>query len=286
MTAVGYPDSGSDGFTTFWPADLHMVGKDILRFHAVYWPAFLLAAGIAPPKRVFAHGWWTNEGEKISKSLGNIIDPFDIVARYGLDQVRYFLLREVPFGNDGDLSHQAIVHRVNGDLANDLGNLVQRVLSMVNRNCDAKVPACPDGLNLEELEVHAALVHARAIIATVREEIDRQAFNLALDEIWAAIRAANRGIDADAPWTLRKTDPDRMNAVLYVLMEAIRHIAIVTQPFMPDSCGRILDQLSVPPDARAFEHLVSGHSLVPGTALPKPEPVFPRLVEDEATVGA
>ncbi len=286
ITAVGYPDTDSEMFSKYWPADLHMVGKDILRFHSVYWPAFLEGAGIAPPKRVFAHGWWTNEGEKISKSLGNIIDPFDIVARYGLDQVRYFLLREVPFGNDGDFSHQAIVHRINGDLANDLGNLVQRVLSMVSRNCDGKVPGCPEGLNIEELEVHAALVHARTMIEKLREQMDRQAFNLALDEIWTAVRMANRCIDADAPWVLRKTDPDRMSAVLYVLMETIRHIAIVTQPFMPGSCGRILDQLSVPPDARTFDHLLDGHSLVPGTTVPKPEPVFPRVVEDEATVEA
>ena len=273
-------------FSKYWPADLHMVGKDILRFHSVYWPAFLEGAGITPPKRVFAHGWWTNEGEKISKSLGNIIDPFEITNRYGLDPVRYFLLREVPFGNDGDFSHQAIVHRINGDLANDLGNLVQRVLSMVNRNCDGKVPCCPEGLDIEELEVYAALVGAQTVIENVRELMDRQAFNLALDEIWSAVRAANRCIDADAPWKLRKTDPDRMGAVLYVLMETIRHIAIVTQPFMPEACGRILDQLSVPSNARSFANLLDGHSLEPGTVVPKPEPVFPRVVEDEATVEA
>jgi methionyl-tRNA synthetase len=157
---------------------------------------------------------------------------------------------------------------------------------MVARNCDGKVPACPEGLDVAELEVHAALVLARAIIANVRELMERQAFNLALDEIWGAVRSANRCIDADAPWKLRKTDPERMNAVLYVLMEAIRHIAIVTQPFMPDSCARILDQLSVAPDARNFEHLLDGNALTPGTPMPKPEPVFPRFVEDEAAAEA
>ena len=286
ITAVGYPDTGAETFEKYWPADLHMVGKDILRFHSVYWPAFLEGAGIAPPKRVFAHGWWTNEGEKISKSLGNIIDPFEIIERYGLDPVRYFLLREVPFGNDGDFSHTAMVNRINADLANDLGNLVQRVLSMVNRNCDGRVPAFPDEIAIDELEVRKSLDLARNLIDAVRERMERQAFNLALDEIWAVVREANRCIDADAPWVLRKTDPDRMSAVLYVLMETIRHVAIVTQPFMPEACGRILDQLSVPAEARTFEHLGDGHALVTGAEVPKPQPVFPRFVEDEATAEA
>ena len=140
ITAAGYPDTESDSFRTYWPADLHMVGKDILRFHAVYWPAFLMGAGIDPPRRVYAHGWWTNEGEKISKSLGNVIDPNELVAKYGLDQVRYFLLREVPFGNDGDFSHRAMVGRVTNDLANDFGNLAQRSLSMIAKNCDGRLP--------------------------------------------------------------------------------------------------------------------------------------------------
>lgn len=140
ITAAGYPETDSADFQKFWPADLHMVGKDILRFHAVYWPAFLMAAGIELPKRVYAHGWWTNEGEKISKSLGNVIDPTELANRYGLDQVRYFMLREVPFGNDGDFSHTAMVNRMNGELANDFGNLAQRVLSMTAKNCDGIVP--------------------------------------------------------------------------------------------------------------------------------------------------
>ena len=140
MTALGYPDCDSKDFRDFWPADVHVVGKDILRFHAVFWPAFLLAAGLAPPRRVFAHGWWTNEGEKISKSLGNVIDPIELIDTYGLDQTRYFLLREVPFGNDGDFSRTAMITRMNRDLANDYGNLVQRVLSMIQRNCAGRLP--------------------------------------------------------------------------------------------------------------------------------------------------
>ena len=140
LTSTGFPDTESEIYKTYWPANLHMVGKDILRFHAVYWPAFLLASGLPAPKRIFAHGWWTNEGQKISKSIGNVIDPFELVERYGLDPVRYFLMREVPFGNDGDFSHQAMVMRLNSDLANDFGNLCQRILTMISKNCAGQVP--------------------------------------------------------------------------------------------------------------------------------------------------
>ena len=277
-TAVGYPDQNSDMFTTWWPADLHMVGKDILRFHAVYWPAFLMGADIAPPKRVFAHGWWTNEGQKISKSVGNIIDPIEIVEKYGLDQIRYFLLREVPFGNDGDFSHDAVVGRMNSDLANDLGNLAQRVLSMVNKNCDARVPDPGDYGAHSGIAVHKALVVAQGLRNKVREHMDRQAFHDALEEIWRVVRDANRFVDEDAPWTLRKADPAKMAQVLYVLAETIRHLAILLQPFMPGSCGKMLDQLGVASDDRDFEAL--GTALVPGAALPKPQGVFPRMVEE------
>ncbi len=285
ITAVGYPETESDAYAAYWPADLHMVGKDIVRFHAVYWPAFLMAADLEPPKRVFAHGWWTNEGEKISKSLGNIIDPVALVERYGLDPVRYFLLREVPFGNDGDFSHRAMVGRLNGDLANDLGNLAQRVLSMVDRNCGGAVPEPEGKLDISMAGEIGCLIASRELIGHVRECMDRQAFHEALEEIWKVVRDANRFVDDKAPWALKKTDPEMMGAVLYVLAETIRHITIILQPFMPDSCARLLDQLSVPTDKRRFEHLSSpeqfkdDNSLVPGTALPKPEGIFPRYAD-------
>ena len=277
ITAVGYPDT-EGAYARWWPADLHMVGKDILRFHAVYWPAFLMGAGLAPPKRVFAHGWWTNEGQKISKSLGNVIDPLQLVETYGLDQVRYFLLREVPFGNDGDFSHKAMVARMNSELANDLGNLSQRVLSMIAKNCDAKVPQ-PGALTPAD---EALLEAAEGLLDALRAAYDAQAFHRALDAVFDVVGRANRYVDEQAPWALRKTDPARMATVLYTLAETIRHVAILLQPVMPGSCARMLDQLALAEDARTFDRLGAAHRLVPGTPLPKPQGVFPRWVEPEA----
>ncbi len=277
ITAVGYPQTETGEYATYWPADIHMVGKDILRFHAVYWPAFLMAAGLEPPKRIFAHGWWTNEGQKISKSLGNVVDPFQLVKTYGLDQVRYFLLREVPFGNDGDFSHRSMVHRMNADLANDFGNLAQRVLSMIAKNCAGCVPQ-HGTFTAEDL---ALLDSAYGLLAQMEEKMDVQAFHEVLEILWIVIRASNGYVDAQAPWNLRKKDTERMSAVLYVLAETIRHLALLAQPFMPDAMSRMLDQLSVSPEHRTFAFLGPEHALVPGTSLPKPEGVFPRFIEDE-----
>ena len=277
MTAAGYgqPD-GEASYAKRWPADLHMVGKDILRFHAVYWPAFLMAADLPLPKRVFAHGWWTNEGQKISKSLGNVIDPLQIANTYGLDQMRYFLLREVPFGNDGDFSHQAIVHRMNGDLANDLGNLSQRVLSMIFKNCEASMPAAP----AELLDADSTLLAAvDGLLDLQRQHYDRQAFHEALKVVWDVVGDANRYVDEMAPWALRKTDPARMNDVLWVLAETLRQVAILIQPVMPEAAANMLDQLGVDQHQRGFENL--GARLAGGQALDKPQPVFPRFVEED-----
>jgi methionyl-tRNA synthetase len=276
ITGVGYPNTNGGEYATYWPCDLHLVGKDILRFHAVYWPAFLLAAGLDAPKRVYAHGWWTNEGEKISKSLGNVIDPVDLVDRYGLDQVRYFLLREVPFGNDGDFSHQAMVNRMNGELANDLGNLAQRVLSMVAKNCGGVVPQHGDFTN-DDL---ALLEEAGEIIEKLRYAFDSQLFHEALEIVWVVIRAANVYVDSQAPWKLRKDDPSRMATVLYVLSETIRRIALILQPFMPDTMSCMLEQLAVSAHHRTFAHLNKDHCLKPGTTLPEPKGLFPRFMTD------
>jgi methionyl-tRNA synthetase len=275
MSALGFPDTDGEPFRTFWPADLHVVGKDILRFHAVYWPAFLMAADLAPPKRVFAHGWWTNEGQKISKSLGNVIDPHQLIDDYGLDAVRYFLLREVPFGQDGDFSRRAMVQRLNADLANDYGNLCQRVLSMVARNCGGRVPE--PALTADDA---ALLASAHALPDRVRAEMEEQALNRALEAIFEVVAEANRYVDAQAPWALRKTDPARMNTVLWTLAETIRHLAVLTQPFMPESSAKILDLLAQPADRRDLAALgARGTPLEPGIVLLPPAAVFPRHVE-------
>ncbi|CAA7624494.1 methionine--tRNA ligase [Magnetospirillum sp. SS-4] len=280
ITALGYPDTSGD-FARYWPNALHMVGKDIVRFHAVYWPAFLMAADLAPPRRVFAHGWWTNEGQKISKSVGNVIDPLTLIETYGLDQVRYFLLREVPFGNDGDFSHRAMIQRINSELANDLGNLVQRTLSMIAKNCDGRVPPHVDYAEMTE-DDWTLLDNSRDLINSVRPAIDRQAFHDALEAIWIIIRSANVYIDRQAPWKLRKTDQIRMETVLYVLAESIRNLALLLSPFMPTSADKILDQLGVSADRRDFASLGAGQSLTSGVELPAPQGVFPRFVEEAA----
>jgi methionyl-tRNA synthetase len=278
ITECGYPDTAGP-LWKYWPADLHMVGKDIIRFHCVFWPAFLMSAGLPPPRRVFAHGWWTIEGQRMSKSLGNGIDPAELVNAYGLDPVRYFLLREVPFGSDGDFSRRALIGRLNADLANAYGNLCQRVLSIVAKNCGEKVP--PKGALIDADNV--LLDRARGLLAVVRAEFDEQAFHKALTSIWEVIADANRYVDAQAPWALAKTDPVRRDTVLWVLAETIRRLTLLVQPFMPDSTGKILDQLAVPAETRIFAAF--DRELVSGTTLPKPQGVFPRYVEAAAAVG-
>jgi len=277
ITALGYPSTQNQEFSTFWPTVLHIVGKDIVRFHAVYWPAFLMAAGLEPPCRIFAHGWWTVEGEKMSKSLGNGIPPDVLVDRYGADSARYFLLRELPFGNDGDFSHRAVVGRLNGDLANDFGNLAQRVLVMINRDCGAQVPE-PATFSSADAALRNA---AHGLLETVRQHVCEQAFHLALEAIWRVVADANRYVDEQAPWVLRRADETRMRTVLYTLAEVIRHLGILTQPFIPGAACKLLDQLAVPDAARRFVAL-DATPLVPGTPLPKPEGIFPRFVEAKA----
>ncbi|MEZ2370869.1 methionine--tRNA ligase [Arthrobacter sp. RCC_34] len=276
LTGVGFPDESSEKFQRFWPADVHVIGKDISRFHAIFWPAFLMSAGLPLPKRVMIHGFLHNNGVKMSKSLGNVVAPADFVAQYGLDQVRYFFLREVPFGADGSYSHDAIVGRMNADLANNFGNLAQRSLSMVAKNCDGAVPVPGDFTAADE----AMLAQADALLATVRAEFEEQQFSRALEAMWHVLGECNAYFAEQQPWVLRKTDPARMNTVLYVTLEVLRQVAILSQPVMPGSAGKVLDLLGQESEeSRLFSAL--GTRLVAGTALPAPAPVFPKYEEPE-----
>jgi methionyl-tRNA synthetase len=282
VSATGFPDPASPR-ARFWPADVHIIGKDIVRFHAVYWPAFLMSAGVALPKRIFGHGFLFNKGEKMSKSVGNVIDPFPLVAHYGVDQVRYFFLREVPFGQDGNYSHEAIVARINADLANDFGNLAQRSLSMIAKNCQGRVPE-PGPYSPEDT---AILEAADRIVVEARQHHEVQAIHRALDAIWRVVADTNRYFAGEAPWALKKTDPARMNTVLYVTAEVLRELAILAQPYVPAGAERLLDLLAVAPADRQFASLGEAGRLEPGTALPAPQGIFPRYVEAEtAETGA
>ena len=278
LTGVGFPDTSSEDFRKFWPADLHMIGKDIIRFHAVYWPAFLMSAGIALPRRVFAHGHLLNRGEKMSKSVGNVVDPNALIDEFGVDQVRYFLLREVPFGQDGSYSEEAIVARVNADLANELGNLAQRSLSMVAKNLDGVVPE-PAELTTDDRDL---LSQADALLDRARAHFDAQAMHLALEAIWLVLGAANKYFSAQEPWVLRKSesasDRARFGTVLYTTLEVVRIAALLAQPVMPDSAAKLLDLLGQPTDQRSFQAI--GTRLAPGTVLPTPTGVFPRYQVD------
>jgi methionyl-tRNA synthetase len=278
ITGVGFPDAGAP-LWRYWPADLHVIGKDIVRFHAVYWPAFLMSAGIAVPKRVYAHGFLFNRGEKMSKSAGNVVDPFDLINAYGRDQVRYFFLREVPFGQDGSYSHEAIVQRIKADLANDLGNLAQRSLSMIARNCGGVLPE--EGTLTED--DRRMLAAADGLIDVCRAAMKEQQIHQTLNAVWAVVADANRYFAAAAPWELRKSDPKRMGTVLYVTAEVLRQVAILVLPAMPGAGAKLLDMLAVEESARNFAALGAAGCLTSGTGLPAPAPVFPRYVEGGVT---
>ncbi|KAA0023810.1 methionine--tRNA ligase [Antrihabitans cavernicola] len=273
ITGVGYPNTDSAAFQRFWPADLHIIGKDISRFHTVYWPAFLMSAGVELPKRVFVHGFLYNKGEKMSKSVGNVVDPLELVEQYGLDPLRFFLLREISYGQDGSYSHDAIVSRINADLANELGNLAQRSLSMVAKNCGAAVPT-PGEFTADD---RALLDLAGGLLERCRAEFDSQQIHLALEAIWSVLAENNRYFSAQEPWVLRKTDPDRMATVLYVTLEVVRIVGILVQPVMPGSGAKILDLLAQDDDERSFANL--GAPIEAGKPLPAPQAVFPRFVD-------
>jgi methionyl-tRNA synthetase len=278
ITGVGFPDENSDNWR-YWPADVHIIGKDIIRFHAVYWPAFLMSAGIPVQKRVYAHGFLFNRGEKMSKSVGNVVDPFNLADQYGVDQMRYFFLREVPFGQDGSYNHEAIVARINADLANDLGNLAQRSLSMIAKQHAGVLPEPGEFSDNDK----AILALADGMLALARTAMSTQQIHQWLNAVWAVVAEANRYFAGEAPWALAKTDPPRQRTVLYVTAEVVRQIAILAQPVMPVSSAKFLDSLGIPEgSARNFAALGEAGRIKPGTTLPAPSAVFPRYVEPKS----
>ncbi len=277
ITATGFPDQNSS-HAQFWPAAAHVIGKDITRFHAIYWPAFLMSAKLPLPKQIVVHGFLFSRGEKMSKSLGNVVAPSDLVERYGLDPVRYFFMREVPFGQDGNYSHEAIVARMNADLSNDLGNLAQRSLSMIAKNCNGTIPVA-GLLVLADEEILAA---ADGLISEVRIHHKDFSINRALDAIWKVVAETNRYFASQEPWALKKTDPQRMETVLFITAEVLRVVGILVQPYVPDSAAKLLDLLGV--QSRQFADL--GKRLVPGVALPPPSPIFPRYLEEGETLAS
>ena len=270
LSAIGYPDKK---YKKFWPANVHIIGKDIIRFHAVYWPAFLLAADIEPPKRIFAHGWWTNEGKKISKSLGNVIDPNEIIKTYGIDTLRFFLLREVPFGNDGDFSKKSLQRRMNNDLANDLGNLVQRVLTIINKNLDGKLS------KIKQIKENDKKIYEypEELLKNIEKNYEKQEFHKVIENIWKLISKANKYVDESAPWQLIKDDRERAGDVLNILVIIIAKIAIFLAPIMPDISENILNKIGLSIKNLTMEDISKNNFLNIDHIIKKPEIIFHKI---------
>ncbi len=280
ISAIGYGEDGED-FKKFWPATYHVVGKDILRFHTVYWPTMLMSAGIPLPDAVFAHGWWTVEGQKMSKSLGNAIDPNWLVEKFGVDAIRYFLLREVPFGLDGDFSFKALIHRINGDLANDLGNLLNRTMGMVNRYFDGTVqPYAETGAEDKALEETI-----ERVFKEVDEHITNMAFNKALMTTWELVSALNKYIDETAPWALAKDEARRarLGSVLYNILDGLRLVSLLIDSFMPETALKIRRQLGTTQEINVTDSadLCRIRKFESGHKLGEAEQLFPRIEEKE-----
>ncbi len=277
LSGLGYPDLDGD-FGKFWPANIHMIGKDIVRFHTVYWPAFLMSAGLPLPRQVFGHGFLLNRGEKMSKSLGNVVDPMALADTFGVDALRYYLLREVSFGQDGTYSAEAIVRTANADLANSFGNLAQRSLSMIFKNLNGKLST--DYVSHEDDRALLSIVND-ACRNLLPREFEQLAFSIGIEEWLRAVFACNQYVDTQAPWALRKADPDRMRAVLMTLFQVVRTLAIAIRPVVPTAADTLLDQMGIADGARNFATLDDddwfASLAASGFIVGQPQPLFPRL---------
>ncbi len=269
LTGINFP---SEEYKTYWPANYHIIGKDILRFHAIYWPAFLLSAKIDLPITIFAHGFLFNKGIKMSKSLGNTVRPGELVEKYGIDQLRYFFLREFSMGNDGNYDDGTISKRINADLANDLGNLIQRSCSMVQKNCDSFIPSISSELNVDDKKINS---NVNSLVEKIETLLETLELNKILSEIWEQVSNLNKYFSDQKPWELRKSDVKRMETVLYITINNIRKIAILLLPVIPNSSERILDMLDINISERTLEYIKDTH--ISGNRLGEVTPIFPKV---------
>ncbi len=274
LSVLGYPDINTEDFKNFWPADMHLVGKDITKFHAIYWPAILMAAGLPLPKKIVSHGWWTVKGQKMSKSLKNVVDPVALIGNYGADSVRYYLMREISFGVDGEFAEENLVLRANSELSNKIGNLLQRTLVLTYKNCDKQIPS----VNVQELYATSSILQlAAGLLGRIKAELVEVRLSHMIEHVISFADLLNAYIDKSEPWKLSRTHEAKMREVLYVTLESLRYMAILLQPFVPESAGKILNQLGVPKSARTFDKLTADYALKSGIVLEEPHVVFPRI---------
>ena len=276
ISALNYPDTNDKLYKEFWPASIHLIGKDILRFHAIYWPAFLLAAEIEPPKRIFAHGWWTNEGKKISKSLGNILDPLEIIKKYGLDPLRYYLIKEVSFGNDGNISKKKLESCINSDLANNYGNLCQRIISFTEKNLNLIIPK-KDVFNADDLKI---LKIFQDNYDKLTNYIDNQEINLYVCFIVDQLFAANKYFNDQEPWK-KKTNIKRLNTIIYVSLDLIRKISILLYPIIPESTLKVLNIFNITEEKIELKSIVNNEYLKSQSKISKIEILFKKVESND-----